>query len=144
MLKTGLFRERPYDLTYMWNLVNKIKWPTTQKQRHGYMEQTYSWHRGGHLGDGWKKGKGLSKKKKMCIYIYTHRDKDNSEVTARGRVCEGVGGIGQWAVKWGGKRLCLGRWACNSVCRWCYVELYTWNLYDLVNQCHPNKFNLKM
>ena len=21
------------------------------------------------------------------------------------------------------------------------MELYTWNLYDLINQYHPNKFN---
>ena len=23
------------------------------------------------------------------------------------------------------------------------VSLYTWNLYNLINQCHPNKFNSK-
>ena len=23
--------------------------------------------------------------------------------------------------------------------RWFMIELYTWNLYDLINQCHPNK-----
>ena len=21
------------------------------------------------------------------------------------------------------------------------IELYTWNLYNFINQCHPNKFN---
>ena len=22
-----------------------------------------------------------------------------------------------------------------------YIELYPWNLYNFINQCHPNKFN---
>ena len=26
---------------------------------------------------------------------------------------------------------------------WYITELYTWNLYDLINQCHTNYFNLK-
>lgn len=25
----------------------------------------------------------------------------------------------------------------------CFIELYTWNLYNSTNQCHPNKFNNK-
>ena len=29
----------------------------------------------------------------------------------------------------------------NIIYRWCIIELYTWNLYNLINQCHPNKFN---
>ena len=37
-------REVPYDLTCMWNLMNKI---TKQKQIHGYGEQTDSCQRGG-------------------------------------------------------------------------------------------------
>ena len=27
--------------------------------------------------------------------------------------------------------------------RWCIIELHTWNQYDFLNQCHPNKFNKK-
>ena len=36
-----------------------------------------------------------------------------------------------------GRRLDLGWWTHNAIDRWCIVELYTWNLYDLINQCHP-------
>ena len=43
-----------------------------------------------------KEGEGTKQKKN--VYIYTHRDKDNSEVTAGGKGCEGVGRCGQWAV----------------------------------------------
>ena len=47
--RTKPIRERqiPYDLTYMWNLMNKIPWGIKQKQRNGYMEQTDSCQRGG-------------------------------------------------------------------------------------------------
>ena len=31
----------------------------------------------------------------------------------------------------------------NTMHSWCVIELYTWNLYHFINQCHPNKFNLK-
>lgn len=31
----------------------------------------------------------------------------------------------------------------NTMYRWCTVELTTWNLYNSINQCYPNKFNLK-
>ena len=26
----------------------------------------------------------------------------------------------------------------NTVYRWCVIELYAWNLYNFINQCHPN------
>ena len=39
------------------------------------------------------------------------------------------------------KRLCLGWWVHDAVCRWCFIELYTWNLHGFVTQGHPNKFN---
>ena len=46
-----LLRERqiPYDLTYVWNLMNRISWQTKQKCRHRHREQTDSCQRGGVL-----------------------------------------------------------------------------------------------
>ena len=39
--------------------------------------------------------------------------------------------------------LTLGGGHTRSIYGWCIIELCTQNLYDLINQCHPNKFNLK-
>lgn len=34
------------------------------------------------------------------------------------------------------------RWSThNAIYRCCIIELYTWNLYNYINQCHSNKFN---
>ncbi|KAF6094754.1 hypothetical protein HJG60_011852 [Phyllostomus discolor] len=38
------------------------------------------------------------------------------------------------------KRLCLGRWAHDAVCRWCCWVVHL-NLYGFANQCHPYAFN---
>ena len=40
-----------------------------------------------------------------------------------------------------GRRLNLGWWIHKTIHRWCTVELYAWNLYNFINQCHPNKFS---
>ena len=37
----------------------------------------------------------------------------------------------------------LGWWAHHAICRRCSVKLYTGNLYNVTNQCHPNKSKLK-
>ena len=37
----------------------------------------------------------------------------------------------------------LGWWMHNTIYRGCSAELYTWNLYNFINQCYPNKFNSK-
>ena len=37
----------------------------------------------------------------------------------------------------------LGWWIYNTICRWCIIEFYPWNLYNFINQYHPNKLNLK-
>ena len=50
-----------------------------------------------------------------------------------------VDGVGQRGDKWDEKRLCFGWQMHNTVCRWCFVQLYTWNLYGFIKQCHPNK-----
>ena len=39
------------------------------------------------------------------------------------------------------RRLYLEWWTHNTIYKWCIIELYTWNLYDFINQCYPNKFN---
>lgn len=66
--------------------------------------------------------------------IYNTLATDNRVVRVRGK---GVGS--RWA--WVGKRL----WATgdDAVCRWCSVELDTWNLYSCANQCHPPKNQFK-
>lgn len=40
------------------------------------------------------------------------------------------------------KRLDFGWWRYNAIYRWHIIHLYTWNLYKVVNECHPNKFNV--
>ena len=37
----------------------------------------------------------------------------------------------------------FGWWAHNAIYRWCIIDLYTWNLYNFINQCHHNKCNFK-
>ena len=39
-----------------------------------------------------------------------------------------------------GGRLDLEWWAHNAIYRWHIIELYTWNLSNVINQCHLNKF----
>ena len=41
----------------------------------------------------------------------------------------------------GDGRFDLGWRAHNAIHRWCTIELYTWNLYNLINQCRPSKIN---
>ena len=52
-------RQMPYDLTYLWNLKNKINEQTKLKQIHRHREQTGGCQREGFLGDWVKKVKGL-------------------------------------------------------------------------------------
>ena len=40
-------------------------------------------------------------------------------------------------------RLDLGWWTHNTIYRWCVIELYPSNLYNFMNQCHPDKLNFK-
>ena len=35
----------------------------------------------------------------------------------------------------------FGWWVCNAIYRWCIIDMYPWNLYNLINQCYPNTFN---
>ena len=70
-------------------------------------------------------------------------DEDN-----RVRVSIEVGCRGDKEVKGGripgdGKRLTCGRWAHNRACTCHIIKLYTWNVYSVIHQCSPNKFNLK-
>ena len=36
-----------------------------------------------------------------------------------------------------GRRFDVGWWAYNAIYRWCITQVYTWNLCNLINQCHP-------
>ena len=55
----------------------------------------------------------------------------------------GVAGGGYGGINGDGRRLDLGCWARNTVYRLHVVESCAWNLYNFVNQCHPNRFNKK-
>ena len=61
----------------------------------------------------------------------------------RGKGGWGGGGGQRWRWGTGAEKLCLGRWVHNAVCKWCFLELYTGNLYGFVNQCHASKFKRK-
>ena len=56
---------------------------------------------------------------------------------------EGVGVVkgkgGQIHGDW--RRFDFGWWARSATYRLWIMEIYTWNLYNLINQCHPNTFN---
>ena len=126
-------RQIPYDFTQMWNLMHKINKQNRSRLR--YKEQTAGCRRGGGL-QGWvKKVKGL-------------REKTQTQTTAWGlpkgkRVGEAEEHM-WWRVNCDRRDLTLGG-AHNTIYRWCIIELYTsWNLYNFINQCYPNKFNLKI
>ena len=36
-------------------------------------------------------------------------------------------------------RFDLGQQTRSAMYRWCIIEMYAWNLYNLINHCHPNK-----
>ena len=65
-------------------------------------------------------------------------DADSSMVSAGG---EG-GGRGSRGIDGDGRRLTRAG-AHHTGCRWCVVELYSWNLCNIVNQCHPHEVNKK-
>ena len=60
--KPGSERQIPYDLTYKWNLINKINKQAKYNQRHENKEPTYSDQRGGRRGImGERRGRGRVK-----------------------------------------------------------------------------------
>ena len=68
-----------------------------------------------------------------------HSQTHNSTVVSRGK---GSGSKGEGGQTRGDRRwFDFGWWAHSAIYRSCIIELYTWNLYNLINQCFPNKFN---
>ena len=71
-------------------------------------------------------------------------DADNSKVATRGKGMKGVikvVGVKYMVMQ---EELTLGSGhTMQYTGRPCTIELYPRNLYDLINQHHPNKFNLK-
>ena len=57
--KSDRERHIPSDFIYMWNLKNKTKEQTKQRQTHRYREQMGGRQRGGEWGVGWQKWRGL-------------------------------------------------------------------------------------
>ena len=58
-------------------------------------------------------------------------------------VVEGMGEVeeGEGGISIDGWNLDLGWRTHNTVYRWHVIELCPWNLYNIVNQCRPSKFN---
>ena len=88
---------------------------------------------GSGLGDWVKKVKGLSKEQKPQRHRQQYSDYQKE--------WWGVGEKGKWGINGDGRRFGLGWWAHNTIYRWCIIELYTWTLYNFINQHHSNKFN---
>ena len=116
-------REIPYDLTHMWNLMNKMN-------EQNWISPIYSSLIAvsrGRLSD-------YKKKKKRREKEETHGQGQQS------RDCwekAGWGEMGEYGgINGDGRRLDLGWGTHNTVYRWWVVELCTWNLYNFVNQCH--------
>ena len=68
---------------------------------------------------------------------------DTSVLVSRGKGHEGGSKEYRGQIHGEGGRVGFGWAAHSAVYRWCIIELYTWNPYNLINQCHPNKFNFK-
>ena len=68
-------------------------------------------------------------------------DKDNSMVITKGKWVE-TGRRWYRGYKWWWKETWLGV-VNNTIYRQCIMELYTWNLYNFINQCLHSKFNKK-
>ena len=49
---------------------------------------------------------------------------------------KGIGGINGDE-----RKLDFGPWIYNTIYKWCIIDLYTWNLYNFINQCCLSKFN---
>ena len=81
-------------------------------------------------------------KKDRCLFLtnklrYRQQYGEYQRGKCLGQVEEGTG------INSDRKRLDFGWWASSTIYRWCIIELYTWNLNNFTNQCHPNKFNFK-
>ena len=70
----------------------------------------------------------------------THRYRQQNDRYQRGRrVREHEEGKGV-QICGDGKTLGFGWWAHNVTYRWCMTASYTWNWYNVINQCYPNTF----
>ena len=85
-------------------------------------------------GDWMKEGEGTSQKH---VYVADRHSKQCGD----GQRERGAGArqVGKEGGNGDRKRLCLAWWAHDTMCRSCFLEMYTWNPYSFVNQCHPNK-----
>ena len=101
-------RQAPYGLTYMWNLMKKIKRGIKQKQRRGHTEQTDSCQR--RRGTGWKKVKWLARK--HTYITHKHRQQCSRD---RGAGGSGPGGGRQRREKGEWKETLL--WVMGARCR---------------------------
>ena len=44
---------------------------------------------------------------------------------------------GKGGQKYSDRRFDFGWRAHNTIYRWCIIDMYTWKLYNFINQCHP-------
>lgn len=47
-------------------------------------------------------------------------------------------------IKGDGSTLDFGWWVHNVICRWCFIKLYTWNMYYFINFTSINSIKNKM
>ena len=60
-----------------------------------------------------------------CIYnIYNHRNTKKSVLTSPRERGFGLVIVGKRGKNGNGKKLCLGQWVHNAVCRLCFVKMY--------------------
>ena len=82
--------------------------------------------------------KATNKKQKLT-------DTDNSMVVTRGRHGGSKTVNGKGSQRYGdGRRFDFGWWVHSAIYSSYTIEIYTGNLYNCVNKCHPNKFDLKV
>ena len=105
------FRENdlPYDLTYMWNLIDKINWRTKHSQSHGSVEQTAICQSGGGWGVLNKRMEGISQRTSMhnpriqtTVWWWPEGKEDGGtwvevgKAGGNGNICNSVNNINKW------------------------------------------------
>ena len=87
----------------------------------------------------------------LVTYVMWNRKQQTSKTNSYTHNSTGITrGEGRWRedeegkgghIQGDGRRLDFGWWAHSAMYRWCVICLFIWNSYNVINQCHPNKFN---
>ena len=93
----------------------------------------------------------MSQKKPRTIWFHacvkckteTHRHRQ-SMVATRGKGAKKVAQGKVRQIYGDGRWFDFECWAHNAMYILCIIEIYTRNVFNLIKQCHPNTFNLKI